>query len=51
MTREELTELHFITPIKNVPSILSRGILSHTRAAKVPHESVAMERIQERAVR
>lgn len=48
MTREELGELHYITPIANVASILAGGILSHQRAAKMQHESVAMEGIQER---
>jgi hypothetical protein len=45
--REELTELHYITPIANVPSILDQGILSHNRAQKVEHESVAMPEIQD----
>jgi len=48
MRREELDELHYITPIVNVASILSRGILSHQLAAKVPHESVAMQEVQDR---
>ena len=48
MRREELDELHYITPIVNVSSILSRGILSHRFADKVPHESVAMQEVQDR---
>jgi len=48
MTREDLDELHYITPIANVASILSDGILSHQRAGKVRHESVAMGEVQER---
>ncbi|MDY7018242.1 MAG: DUF4433 domain-containing protein [Nitrospirota bacterium] len=48
MERHELTELHYITPIANVPSILERGILSHNRAKPVRHESVAMNDIQDR---
>ncbi len=48
MKREELTELHYITPIDNMPSICVRGILSHNRAEKVGHKSVAMPEIQER---
>ena len=51
MKREELTELHYITPIANVPSILQRGLLSHRRAAAVAHESVAMSQIQARRAR
>lgn len=48
MERHELTELHYITPIVNVPSILNLGILSHNRARRVQHESVAMNEIQDR---
>lgn len=48
MRLEELDELHYIAAIQNVPSILQRGLLSHRRAASVPHISVAMELIQER---
>lgn len=48
MDRAQLAELHYITPIANVPSILSIGLLSHQRAARVPHQSVAMAQIQQR---
>jgi len=48
MTREELDELHYITPIANVALILKGGILSHQRVGRVRHESVAMEEVQER---
>jgi len=48
MRREELEELHYISPIANVPSILTHGILSHMRASKLPHQSVAMPEIQDR---
>jgi len=48
MRREELGDLHYITPIANVASILSKGILSHQRAARVPHQSVAMQEVQDR---
>lgn len=48
MRREELKELHYITPITNVPSILQRGLLSHRRAAAIQHQSVAMPEIQDR---
>ena len=37
MNREDVTELHYITAIANLPSILRHGILSHTPA--VPEES------------
>ena len=46
MRREELEELHYITPIGNVSSIISRGILSHNRARKLDPNSVAMPDIQ-----
>jgi hypothetical protein len=48
MNRTELEELHYITTIRNVPSIMSEGILSHKRAKKINHNSVAMEEIQDR---
>ena len=47
MKREEVHELHYITPMDNVTSILCLGILSHARVAKLKHESVAMAEIQE----
>lgn len=51
MEREEVEELQWITPIVNVPSVLRLGILSNRRAARVPHESVADAKIQERRSR
>ena len=51
MRRDQLSELHYITPITNLPSVLSRGILSHRQAEKVRHRSVAMDEIQERRTR
>ena len=48
MNRADVKELHYITPIANVLSILQRGILSHTLAAQLDHDSVAMPEIQER---
>lgn len=41
-------ELHYITAIANVPSILQHGILSHSLADQLAHHSVAMPEIQER---
>jgi hypothetical protein len=46
--RCELAELHYIAPIVNVQSILQHGILSHDLAKGVPHQSVAMNEIQDR---
>ena len=48
MNRADIAELHFIAPIRNVPSILQHGILSHRRADQLPHESVAMPEVQAR---
>ena len=48
MNRADITELHYITAIANLPSILRRGILSHNLAEKIAHDSVAMQEIQER---
>jgi hypothetical protein len=48
MTRDELPELGYIVPIATVPSILQRGILSHRRAEKIPHVSIAMDEVQKR---
>lgn len=47
MKRADVTELHYITSISNVISILQHGILSNTLAAELPHDSVAMPEIQE----
>jgi len=51
MERDELQELHYITPICNVPSIMQHGILSHARAEPLQHQSVAMEEMQDRRAR
>jgi hypothetical protein len=48
VNRSDITELHFITPIANVPSIMQHGILSHSQAKQVQHYSVAMPEIQEK---
>jgi hypothetical protein len=48
---EEIVELHFIAPMKNVPSILQHGILSHNRAAKILHFDISMAEIQDRRVK
>lgn len=47
MKRSDLAELHFITPIANVPSIVEHGILCHKKAKKLAHHSVAMPEIQD----
>ena len=48
MTRAELRELGYIVPIDTVPSILQHGILSHSRAERVAHQSIALENVQDR---
>ena len=47
MRREELLELHYITPIANVGSILRFGILSHRRVARREHQSIAKQEVQD----
>ena len=48
MDRKDIKEFYFITPIENVPSIMKYGILSHKLSKKLPHDSVAMQEIQDR---
>ncbi len=48
MVLDDLKELHYITPIDNMKSIAVNGIVSHQKAEKIPHQSVAMNEIQER---
>ncbi|MDE2696226.1 MAG: DUF4433 domain-containing protein [Chloroflexota bacterium] len=45
--RSDLDELQYIVPIRNLGSIARHGILSHTRAQGVRHESVADPNVQE----
>jgi hypothetical protein len=47
VTRDELHELGYIVPIATVPSILQRGILSHRRAERIAHESIALQDVQD----
>lgn len=46
MKRAELQELGYIVPIDTVPSILQRGILSHKRAERLPHQVIALQDVQ-----
>ncbi len=49
MTPAEISELFYLTPISNLASIFSRGILSHHRAAKVRGAaSIADPNVQDR---
>jgi hypothetical protein len=47
MERHEVKELSYITPIENVESIMVHGLLSHTRAARLPHASIAKPGVQD----
>jgi hypothetical protein len=47
MERHELAELHYITPISNLHSILEHGVLSHRRAQAFNPTSVAMQEVQD----
>ena len=46
MRRSDLNELHYITPIANVPSILKNGILCKNRAERLKPASIASQAIQ-----
>lgn len=48
MLRSRVTELHYITPVANLGSIVTYGVLSHNLAARLPHASVASEEVQDR---
>lgn len=48
MKREEIAELHYITAIDNVASIVQRGILSHESSRRLHHRSVASAEVQAR---
>src|SRR5258708_2060216 len=47
MDRAEVKELTYITPLVNTPSIVEHGLLSHNRAAKLHHTSIAKEGVQD----
>src|SRR2546427_5072035 len=47
MERTDLNELHCITPLRNLRSILEVGILSHVRAAGRPSVSIANPEVQQ----
>lgn len=43
-----VTELHSIMPIANVASVMAHGILSHARAASLPHRDVSLAEVQDK---
>jgi hypothetical protein len=51
LRRTDLQELHCITPLANVPSIVRLGILCHERARAVDHISAADAEVQARRAR
>lgn len=48
MRRDDLAELHYITPIANLASIMRHGLLSHRRAERHRHQTVALAEVQEK---
>lgn len=46
MRRDDLVELHFITPFDNIVSILQGGLRSHALSQEIPHRSVSSEIVQ-----
>jgi hypothetical protein len=48
MRRDQVSELHYITPVSNVVSICQRGILCNRLSQKHSRESVAMAEMQAR---
>lgn len=46
--RARVTELHYMTTLGNLASIMKYGLLSHTHAARIPHESIASESVQDK---
>ena len=48
MRMSEVPELHCIMPITNVTSVVAKGILCHQLAAKISHQDVSMQKIQNR---
>ncbi|MBX3070798.1 MAG: DUF4433 domain-containing protein [Thermomicrobiales bacterium] len=51
MNRSRVRELHYITPISNIQSILEHGVLSHSRARNYEHQSVANPSVQAQRAR
>ncbi|CAN5489666.1 hypothetical protein BH24ACT7_BH24ACT7_19680 [soil metagenome] len=49
--RDEVGELHYMTHVDNLTSILRQGLLSHAACAQVPHRSVASPEVQARRAR
>lgn len=48
MNREDISELHYITHIDNICSIIQRGILCNRKAKRLTHVSVALPEVQDK---
>lgn len=48
MNKNDVTELHFITYIDNVPSIMEQGILSHNKSKKFNPRDISEKGVQDR---
>lgn len=48
MKLTDVTELHYIVPHENIPSIMQHGILSYTMAERLGHTSIALSDVQQR---
>ena len=48
MNRCDVAELHFITYIENVPSILTGGIMSHNKSRNINFRDISESGVQER---
>ncbi|MGI8601856.1 MAG: DarT ssDNA thymidine ADP-ribosyltransferase family protein [Verrucomicrobiales bacterium] len=42
-----VAEFQCIMPLANIPSVLEHGILSHEQAARLAHQSVALQAVQD----
>ncbi|MFY9732304.1 MAG: DarT ssDNA thymidine ADP-ribosyltransferase family protein [Candidatus Acidiferrales bacterium] len=47
MQRSEIKELHYITPIANIPSIIVHGILCKNRADQFDPATIALQTVQD----
>ncbi len=48
MKLSDISELHYLTDIHNLTSIVEKGILSHVLANEVPHKKIDMPEVQGR---
>jgi len=48
MKISDISELHYLTHIENLDSIVEKGILSHVLAKDVPHQKIDMPEVQKK---